>query len=282
MVDRPILVKAPDRPDRYPTTRNTLLGPGHIAKSKAGNSGKAATSAAFSNVPRQVVRIIRFEVDGKEVRQPFQLALYANRTWITPERVNNGFVVPTGLANAEDVKVRFQSGAYDFLINPIYRGKFSSNWIVGVDSRSYGAAKTGPDKTKNLKVTQYIQFVPAQVEPMRLVVAAQEQQEVPRGFAYPGTETIVFDGEMESNSLSGIVTNPNHHPIQFVLVEILNEDGERIAAVVTDDEGRYSLGSRPGVYRLKFSYVGYDNMRMKVRVTPREKSNLDIQLQYQP
>jgi hypothetical protein len=212
--------------------------------------GKAATSAAFSNISPQVVQIIRFEVDGKEVSAPFQIQLYANHKWITPERLPNGFVVPIGLANSEDVKVHFQSGTYDFLINPIYQRKFSSDWIVGVDSRPYGAAKTGPENTKNLKVTHYIQFVPASVEPTKLVVAAQEQQDIPEWFAYPGTETIVFEEEMESNSLSGVVTNPNHHPIQFVLVEILNEDGERVAAVVTDDEGRYSLGSRPGVYRL--------------------------------
>jgi len=282
IVDRPILVKAPDNPDRYPTTQNTLATPGHPARSNSSSSGKAATSAAFSNGSRQVVQIIRFEVDGKEVSAPFQIHLYANHKWITPERVNNGFVVPIGLANSEDVKVHFQSGIYDFLINPIYRGKFSSDWIVGVDSRPYGTAKSGPEKTRNLMFSHYIRFVHAPVEPTKLVVAAQEQEDIPEWFAYPATETIMVAKEIESNSLSGILTDPDDYPIQFALVEILDEDGQRVAAVVTDDEGRFSLESRPGVYRLKFSYVGYDNLRLKVRVTPREKRNLEPQLQYQP
>lgn len=119
------------------------------------NSAKAQTSA---------VKILRFEVDGKEVHKDFRILLYVNGKTIEPVRTGNSFAVPTELQGCENVGVRFLSGKYDLLFDAVHISKFSTDWIVGVDKKPFDEQNTASEVSeppgRELLVIHYISFVP--------------------------------------------------------------------------------------------------------------------------
>jgi hypothetical protein len=106
-------------------------------------------------------------------------------------------------------------------------------------------------------------------------------QRVPAGFNYPQSqETIRLDAEIRSRSLSGVVTDPNAAVAALVLVERVRPGwGKRISAVFSDPDGHFAFaGVGPGTHFLRVSKPGFNTMLLKVRVTPKSRSRLQIEL----
>src|SRR5882672_181860 len=116
-----------------------------------------------------------------------------------------------------------------------------------------------------------------------LGVARESQcgQKVPDTFNYPQSqETIQVDAEIKSRSLSGVVTDPSGAVASQVLVERVRPGwGKRIAAVLTDSHGHFVFArAAPGTHFLRVSKPGFNTMTLKVRVTPKARSRLQIEL----
>jgi hypothetical protein len=94
-------------------------------------------------------------------------------------------------------------------------------------------------------------------------------------------ETIQVDAEINSGSLSGIVTDPTGAVASQVLVERVGPGwGQRLSAVLSNTDGHFSFaGVDPGNYSLRISKPGFNTMLLKVRVIPQTRSSLQIELQ---
>lgn len=109
----------------------------------------------------------------------------------------------------------------------------------------------------------------------------QYGQKVPAGFNYPqAQETIKVEVEIESRSLSGLVTDPSGAAASRVLVEKVRPGWrKRISAVFTDTEGHFAFaGVGPGTHFLRVSKPGFNTMLLKVKVSTKAKSTLQIDL----
>ena len=114
---------------------------------------------------------IKFEVDGKEVKQKFKIILYDNNKAIEPLVSENGFTVPLEIRNSEKVNVRFLSGEYDLFFESVYLPKFKTDWVVGIDRKPFdkdNLPQSQPEK--ELLLIYYINFVPKDGDGTRMLV----------------------------------------------------------------------------------------------------------------
>lgn len=117
--------------------------------------------------------------------------------------------------------------------------------------------------------------------PCIVVGRDQSGQKVPSGFRYPPShETIKVEAEIESRSLSGVVTDPRGVGASRVLVERVEAGwGKRISAVLSNRDGRFAFPIRSGTHFLRVSKPGFNTMLLKVRVSRKTKSLLHVELQ---
>ena len=119
------------------------------------------------------------------------------------------------------------------------------------------------------------------VLPLLGVARHQREQKVPVAFSYPQSqETIQIDREIESRSLSGIVTDPSGAMASKVLVERVRSGwGKRISAVFSNEDGHFAFdGVHSGIHYLRVSKPGFNTMLLKIRVNAKIKSTLRIDL----
>ena len=93
-------------------------------------------------------------------------------------------------------------------------------------------------------------------------------------------ETIQIHEVIESKSLSGIVFGPNDKPLAEALVERITPNQEKqIESVVTGPQGDFNF-KRPatGVHFLRVSKAGFNVLLMKVMVTSKAPTNLEVSL----
>lgn len=110
---------------------------------------------------------------------------------------------------------------------------------------------------------------------------SESGQRVPDSFDYPQSqETIRVDTEMRSRALSGVVVDPSGSKASKVLVERVAPGwGKRITAVLTDSKGQFAfVRITPGTHFLRFSKPGFNTMLLKVKVSPKLRSRLLIEL----
>ncbi len=110
------------------------------------------------------VKILKFEVDGKEVRKGFKVLLYIGGKTIEPARTGNSFVVPPEVQGHENIGVRFLSGKYDLLFDSVHVSKFNTDWIIGIDNKPFDAENISSEEPdppgRQLLVIHYMSFVP--------------------------------------------------------------------------------------------------------------------------
>ena len=119
------------------------------------------------------------------------------------------------------------------------------------------------------------------VLPLIGVARNQREQKVPVPFNYPQSQdTIQIDSEIESRSLSGIVTDPSGAMASKVLVERVRRGwGKRISAVFSSEDGHFAVdGVRSGIHYLRVSKPGFNTMLLKIKVNAKSKSTLRIDL----
>lgn len=136
--------------------------------------GCAALFAGSALGQSEMVKV-KFEVDGKEVRQKFKLTIYAGDETIEPCIVEDGFIVPPEIKKYEKVGVRFVSGSHDLFFDSVYLPKFGSDWVVGVDKKPFAAENLPSTRPhKKIKLIYYIDFISRTADGTRMVVQVHD------------------------------------------------------------------------------------------------------------
>jgi hypothetical protein len=132
-------------------------------------------SASKKSISGRQVKVLRFEVDKKEIKSSFKIILYLNDKEIEPVRDGNSFFVPQEVDNSI-VTVRFISSGYDLLFHPIYPSKFDADWIIGVDNKPFDTDNVSPEEARNVKMVYYSQFVSREGDDTILVVSVLKKK----------------------------------------------------------------------------------------------------------
>jgi hypothetical protein len=110
---------------------------------------------------------------------------------------------------------------------------------------------------------------------------SHNQTEVPKDFRYPeAPETVHIDAPVESISLDGKVVGPDGFSLEQVLVEHLHTGWRRRrSAKFTDSEGNFVFTKHSsGNYYLRLSKPGFKTLLVKVLVTKKSRSPLQLTL----
>jgi hypothetical protein len=110
----------------------------------------------------RAVKIVRFEVDGKPLTQPFKISLTVRGKTTEAKATKDRFVVPSDLPESETVDVRFESGTYNLFFESVQITKFNTDWIFGIDTNPFepeNVESVEPDPPgKELSRIYYLSF----------------------------------------------------------------------------------------------------------------------------
>ena len=122
----------------------------------------------------RIVKIRRFEVDGKPVHKQFKVLLYIDGKVIKPVRIGNGFIVPSEVDHHGNIGVRFISERYNLFFQPVDNSKFDTDWIVGVDNKPFDeentASQDADPRQQELVGIYYLEFLSKKGLDTRMVV----------------------------------------------------------------------------------------------------------------
>ena len=81
-------------------------------------------------------------------------------------------------------------------------------------------------------------------------------------------------------SIAGVVNDPSQAPVPGATVAVLDEGGNLVRQVVSDDKGQYSADVPPGTYRIRASLAGFQNSEYQgIQVQPGRTIALNFTLQ---
>lgn len=113
-------------------------------------------------------KIVRLEVDGKEVKKNYKVFFLSNDLWIEAEKTSTGFIIPTEVRNNKELTVLITFGKYKLEFPGIRISKFNEDWVVGVDNEPFSEIYVDPEKeeieTSKLRRIYYIKFVGGALE----------------------------------------------------------------------------------------------------------------------
>jgi len=122
----------------------------------------------------RAVKIVRFELDGKPIDQPFKISLTVRGKTVAAKVTKDSFSVPSDLPESETVDVRFESGKYNLFFESVPIAKFNTDWIFGVDTNPFEPANVEsvePDPPgKELSGIYYLNFHSKDGPDTRMVV----------------------------------------------------------------------------------------------------------------
>lgn len=104
---------------------------------------------------------VKFEIDGKEVQQPFRILLSGKDSAIFEPRItNDSFIFPQELRSYEKVNLRLLYKKYELDYGEIYLTKFSCDMTFGIDNKPFDEENipSEPLPDKELKLIYYINF----------------------------------------------------------------------------------------------------------------------------
>jgi hypothetical protein len=116
---------------------------------------------------------VKFEVDGKEVHQPFNIQISLNGLVLEPEIRNSGFVFPPEFLNQEKVNVRFISGKYNLFYEGVYMTKFNGEMVFGLENLPAGedCNRTKPSPDAKPMMIYWLEFHPKNAAGTKLAVS---------------------------------------------------------------------------------------------------------------
>ena len=118
---------------------------------------------------------VNFEIDGKEVREKFTIMIYTGDKIIEPCIGEDGFVVPPEVKKYEKVGVRFLSAGHDLYFDSVYRSKFETDWVVGVDRKPFAPENlSSPRSRKKTKLIYYLNFISKTGDGTRMVIEVHD------------------------------------------------------------------------------------------------------------
>lgn len=129
-----------------------------------------SSEASAQKTDSESTKIVRFEVDGKEVKKNYRVFFRSNDKWIESKKILTGFIVPIELRDTEYLTVLITVGKYKLEFPTIHISKFSSDWVVGVDKKPFSDEIGWLIKTKTAKRVHYIRFTGSALETVRVVV----------------------------------------------------------------------------------------------------------------
>ena len=132
------------------------------------------THCLLAVAQERTVNVLKFELDGTPVVQPFKLSLTVRGKTVEARVTRDGFVVPADLPESETVDVRFESGKYNLLFESVPVAKFNTDWVFGVDTNPFEPANVEsvePDPPgKELSRIYYLNFRSKDGPEARMVV----------------------------------------------------------------------------------------------------------------
>jgi hypothetical protein len=123
---------------------------------------------------------IKFEVDGKEYRQPIRIFIAAHYDEFKPPifepQVKDGsFILPAGLGGLkfDEVSVRVVCGKHTLEFTEVEVSKLTGELVFGIDHKPFDPEflkfKT-PEEKKKLALLHYLKFIPENGDPTWMTV----------------------------------------------------------------------------------------------------------------
>lgn len=111
------------------------------------------------NAQPQTTRIVRLEVDGKQVKKSYRIFFLSEGTWAEAQKTAAGFKLPRAIENEEYLTLMIAFGKYRLKFDKVHVSNFRTDWIVGVDTKPFSEEFVRPDEQRAIEQIYYIQFV---------------------------------------------------------------------------------------------------------------------------
>lgn len=117
-------------------------------------------------------KVIRLEIDGKEVKRIYEVFFRLNAKLIKAKKTSTGFIIPAELRNNEYLTAFISLGKHKLKFSDIHISKFGAEWIVGIDNKPFSEenAYLIDIEEEAIKRVYYIHFVGGGLETVRLVM----------------------------------------------------------------------------------------------------------------
>ena len=137
--------------------------------------GLLLTVCFFCEVKAQSLstKIIRIEVDGKEVSKNYRVSFLSNGNWVRAERTATGFIDPNELKTEKYLTVLIAFGKYRLKFSEVHISNFTEDWIVGVGKKPFSDEFVKAEDAKTTKRAYYIQLEGG--EPSRQLVITEKK-----------------------------------------------------------------------------------------------------------
>jgi hypothetical protein len=122
----------------------------------------------------QSTRIVRLEVDGKEVKKSYRIFFLSKGTWTEAQTTAAGFTLPRELENEEHLTVMIAFGKHRLKFERLHISNFKTDWIVGVDKQPFSEEFVKPDQQKLVEQVYYVQF---EGEPGRQLIVTKPKKQ---------------------------------------------------------------------------------------------------------
>jgi hypothetical protein len=103
-------------------------------------------------------RIVRFEVDGKEVKQKYRVFVLSSGRWIAAGITKDGFRLPTVVQKQEHVTLVITFGKHRLNFEDVHISNFRVDWTVGVDTEPFAEENMDPNEKRAIQKLYYIVF----------------------------------------------------------------------------------------------------------------------------
>jgi hypothetical protein len=126
--------------------------------------------AKAQNAQSGPTKIVRFEVDGKEIKRKYTVFFRSNEKWIEAEKTIVGFNIPIELKDSEYFTVLIKTGKYKLYFPKIHNSQFSAEWVVGIDNKPFSDEISLLKKSKTVRRVYYIKFTGSALETVLFVI----------------------------------------------------------------------------------------------------------------
>jgi hypothetical protein len=118
-------------------------------------------------------RIVRLEVDAKEVRKSYRIFFLSMGTWTEAPKTAAGFTLPREVETEEYLTLMIAFGKYRLKFERLHISNFKTDWIVGVDKRPFSEEFVKPDEQKLTEQVYYLRF---EGEPGRQLIVTKRKR----------------------------------------------------------------------------------------------------------
>lgn len=122
----------------------------------------------------QSTRIVRLEVDGKEVKKSYRIFFLSRDTWTEAQKTAAGFTLPREIENEEYLTLMIAFGKHRLKFERVHISNFKNDWIVGVDKEPFSGEFVKPDEHRVIEQVYYVQF---EGEPGRQLIVTKWKKE---------------------------------------------------------------------------------------------------------